>query len=66
MILFVFVLLFFGISMAMMGIGYVLTARPLERGCGRLALGQGSCDCRRESAMRESCRYRRKPRSKES
>jgi len=63
MTMFVFVLLFFGISMAMMAVGYLLSDKPLERGCGKLALGQGPCDCRKNSAALDSCRFRRKPRS---
>jgi hypothetical protein len=64
MTMFVFVLLFFGISMSMMALGYVLSDKPLERGCGKLALGQGSCDCRKNPAEPDSCRYRLKPRGR--
>jgi len=66
MMFFVFILFFFGISMAMMALGYMLTDKPLERGCGKLVLGLGPCDCRKNSSASDSCRYRRKPRSKNS
>lgn len=66
MMLFAIILLFFGISMAMMALGHILSDKPLERGCGRLASGSGPCDCRNEADPGETCRYRRKPRGENS
>lgn len=66
MMLFALILLFFGVSMAMMALGYMLSDKPLERGCGRLAPGFGPCDCRNEADADQSCRYRRKPLGKNS
>jgi hypothetical protein len=44
MTLFVLVLGFIVIAMALMGAGLLLTRRPLQRGCGKEVSG-GSCNC---------------------
>lgn len=44
MTLFLLVLSLVVIAMALMGVGSMLTRRPLQRGCGK-EVGEGSCSC---------------------
>lgn len=66
MMLFTLILLVFGISMAMMAIGYVLSDKPLERGCGKFASGPGHCGCRKAREVSNRCPNPRPPRSMKS